>query len=88
VDKVVGLLGGEKKDIESALALVRALEDKLAQDQILLRWSSEGIEVTIPELVVLELKLQEFEEDGTKRDLELELEWIDEDESLGPRTLD
>jgi DNA-binding GntR family transcriptional regulator len=87
VDKVVGLLGGEKKDIESALALVRAL-DKLAQDQILLRWSSEGIEVTIPELVVLELKLQEFEEDGTKRDLELELEWIDEDESLGRRTLD
>jgi amphi-Trp domain-containing protein len=78
----------ERKDLASVVAFLHQLADKLASNQVVLRQGSEEIVVDIPNNVVLELKVEEEDKKGkVKRTLEVEIEWIDGDESGGMVTL-
>ena len=78
----------ERKDLASAATFLHQLADKLAKNQVILRQGSEEIIVDIPNNVVLELKVEEEDKKGKiKRTLEVEIEWIEGDESGGVVTL-
>ena len=78
----------ERKDLASAVTFLHQLADKLAENQVILRQGSEEIIVDIPNNVVLELKVEEEDKKGKiKRTLEVEIEWIEGDESGGVVTL-
>ena len=74
----------ERKELASVVAFLHQLADKLAENQVILRRGSEEIVVAIPDNVVLELKVEEEDKKGkVKRTLEVEIEWIERDESGG-----
>ncbi len=78
----------EKKDLPSVATFLRQLADKLDGNQVVLRQGTEEIVLDIPNNVVLELKAEEEDKKGKiKRTLEVEIEWIDGDESGGAVTL-
>ena len=78
----------ERKDLASVVAFLHQLADKLAENQVILRQGSTEIVVNIPDNVVLELKVEEEDKKGKmKRTLEVEIEWIEGDESGGAVTL-
>ncbi len=56
--------------------------DRLSQNQITLRRGEEEFALDFPSKSVLELKVEEEDRHGkTKRTLEIEIEWIDGDDS-------
>jgi amphi-Trp domain-containing protein len=64
------------------------LADKLAKNQVILRQGSEEIVIDVPDNVVLEIKVEEEDKKGKmKRTLEVEIEWIEGDDSGGVVTL-
>ena len=66
----------------------RQLPDKLAQNEIILRQGENELALPIPNRMVLELKVEEeAKAAGTKRKLEIEIEWTDGDDSAGGVTL-
>jgi len=78
----------ERKDLASVVAFLHQLADKLAENRVILRQGSEEIVIDVPDNVVLELKVEEEEKKGkVKRTLEVEIEWIDGDDSGGVVTL-
>jgi amphi-Trp domain-containing protein len=78
----------ERKDLASVAAFLHQLADKLAKNQVILRQGAEEIVVNIPNNVVLELKVEEEDKKGkVKRTLEVEIEWLEGDESGGVVTL-
>jgi amphi-Trp domain-containing protein len=78
----------ERKDLASVGAFLHQLADKLAENQVILGQGSAEIVVAIPNNVVLELKVEEEDKKGKiKRTLEVEIEWIEGDESGGVVTL-
>jgi amphi-Trp domain-containing protein len=87
MDRVVVSLRGEKKDLEDTLALFRALQGQLAEDPLLPTSGVDEIQLTLPDLLTMELRLHEREADGRKRPLELEMEWIDGDAAARPADL-
>jgi amphi-Trp domain-containing protein len=78
----------ERMDLQSVSAFLHQLADKLAQNQVILRQGEEEIIVAIPDNVVLELKVEtEVKKGKTERCLEVEIEWIEGDQSGGLITL-
>ncbi|HET6443094.1 MAG TPA: amphi-Trp domain-containing protein [candidate division Zixibacteria bacterium] len=78
----------ERKDLASVVAFLHQLADKLAENQVILRQGSEEIVIDVPDKVVLELKVEEEDKKGKmKRTIEVEIEWIDGDDSGGVVTL-
>ena len=78
----------EKKDLPSVAAFLRQLADKLDGNQVVLRQGTEEIVLDIPNNVILELKAEEENKKGKmKRTFEIEIEWIEGDESGGAVTL-
>jgi amphi-Trp domain-containing protein len=78
----------EKRDIKSVSAFLHELADKLTENRVILRQGAEEIEVSLPNNVVLELKVEEELKKGrTHRSLEVEIEWIEGDEAGGPVSL-
>ena len=78
----------ERMDLQSVSAFLHQLADKLAQNQVIFRRGVEEVQVSIPENVVLELKVEEeIKKGSTQRSLEVEIEWIEGDESGGVATL-
>ena len=78
----------ERKDLQSVVAFLHQLADKLAQNQVILRQGSQEVQVDIPNNVVLELKVEEEDKRRKmQRSLEIEIEWIVGDESGGAVTL-
>ena len=78
----------EKRSIGDVSDFLRQLADKLEQNQVILRQGEEEIEVTVPNQVTLELKVEEeTKKKGTQRSLEVEIEWMEGDESGGAVTL-
>jgi len=78
----------EKKDLPSVATFLRQLADKLDGNQVVLRQGTEEIVLDIPNNVILELKAEEEDKKGKmKRTLEVEIEWIEGDESGGAVTL-
>ncbi len=78
----------ERKDLASVVALLHQLADKLAENQVIMRRGSDEVVIDVPNNVVLELKVEEEDKKGKiKRTLEVEIEWIEGDESVGVVTL-
>jgi len=78
----------ERKDLASVVAFLHQLADKLAENQVIFRQGAEEIVVNIPNSVVLELKVEEEDKKGKiKQTLEVEIEWLEGDESGGAVTL-
>ena len=78
----------ERKDLQSLSAFLHQLADSLAQNRVILRQGTEEITLDIPNLVILELKVEEEDKKGkTKHTLEVEIEWTEGDESGGVVTL-
>ena len=78
----------ERKDLASVVAFLHQLADKFAGNQVVLRQGTEEIVIDIPNNVVIELKVEEEDKKGkAKRTLEVEIEWIEGDESGGVVTL-
>ena len=86
--EVVLFKSEERKDLTGVVAFLHQLADKLAKNQVILRQGAEEIVVDIPNNVVLELKVEEEDKKGkVKRTLEVEIEWLEGDESGGAVTL-
>ena len=78
----------ERKDLQSVSAFLHQLADRLEHNQVILRQGTEEITLDIPNHVILELKVEEEDKKGkTKHTLEVEIEWIEGDESGGVVTL-
>jgi len=78
----------EKKDLQSVSDFLHQLADRLAHNQVILRQGKEKITLDIPNHVILELKVEEEDKKGkTKHTLEVEIEWIEGDESGGVVTI-
>lgn len=78
----------ERKDLASVVTFLKQLADKLAGNQVILRQGTQEIVIDVPNNVVLELKVEEENKKGkVKRTLEVEIEWIEGDESGGVVTL-
>ena len=83
MDRATVLLKVEKKAAQGIWGLLRLLEEKLVQEGVLLCPTAEGIQITLPDMILLELRIHEAEQLGSGRSLEMELEWIDGDPPLG-----
>ena len=78
----------EKKGLSDVAAFLHELAEKLADNKVILRQGDQEIEVSIPDNVVLELKVEEEDKKGrTQFSLEVEIEWYEGDDSGGPVTL-
>ncbi len=78
----------ERKELSAVAEFLRQLAGKLDGNQVILRQGTEELVLNIPNNVVLELKAEEEEKKGKmKRTLEVEIEWIEGDESGGKVTL-
>ena len=86
--EVVLFKSEERKDLAGVVAFLHQLADKLAKNQVILRQGSEEIVIDVPDNVILELKVEEEDKKGKiKRTLEVEVEWIEGDDSGGVVTL-
>lgn len=78
----------ERRDRASLAAFLHQLADKIAEGTVVLQSGSEQLVLDLPDQVVLELKAEEeAKKNKTQRSLEVEIEWIEGDESGGPVTL-
>ena len=78
----------ERRELFAVAVFLRQLADKLDENQVILRQGAEEIVLDIPNNVVLELKAEEEDKKGKpKRTLEVEIEWIEGDESGGEVSL-
>jgi amphi-Trp domain-containing protein len=74
----------EKQDRQSAVAFLHALVDKIAEGEVVLRQGDQEVAVSIPERIVLELKVEEeHKKNSVKMGLEIELEWVPGQEEAG-----
>jgi amphi-Trp domain-containing protein len=79
----------EPKSLESTAAFLRQLADRFtdAGGEVVLRKGAEEFRMVIPPNIVLELKAEKEEKKGgTKHSFEIEIEWVEGEES-GPVTL-
>lgn len=66
----------EHKDLTAVADFLRQLADKLAQHEVTLRQGDNTLTLSIPNQVVLEIKVEEeAKQNATKRSLEIEIEW-------------
>jgi amphi-Trp domain-containing protein len=79
----------ERKELASVVTFMHQLADRLAENQVIMRRGSEEVVIDVPNNVVLELKVEEEDKKGKiKRTLEVEIEWLEGDESGGAVTLE
>jgi amphi-Trp domain-containing protein len=74
----------ERKSLAEVAGFLRELADRLDGNQVTLRQGTEELTLTIPDQVVLEIKV---EDEGTKHSLEVEIEWKEGDDAAGGVTL-
>jgi len=78
----------ERKDRQSAADFLRQLADRLAQGEVILRQGDQELILHVPDQVVLELKAEEeVKRGGSKRKLEIEIEWTEGDQAAGAVSL-
>lgn len=72
----------ERKELHGVCEFLHQLADKLASGQVILQKGSEQLELTVPDKVVLEIKVEEESKHNKKKhSLEIEIEWVDGDQS-------
>jgi amphi-Trp domain-containing protein len=68
----------ERKDLPGVVDFLRQLADKLAQNEVTLRQGANELKLSIPNQVVLEIKVEEeTKHSSNKRSLEIEIEWTE-----------
>lgn len=68
----------EHKDLPTVADFLRQLADKLTQNEVTLRRGNDEVNLTLPDQVVLEIKVEEEAKGGgTKYSLEVEIEWVE-----------
>ena len=78
----------ERHNRDTVAAFLRQLADKLATGQVILRQGDQEVILDIPVNLVLEVKAEvEQKRQDNKRSLEIELEWLEGDDSHAPLTL-
>jgi amphi-Trp domain-containing protein len=79
VSKEVILFASEEpQSLKSVAAFLRDLADRLDSNQVILRKGAEELTVSIPNNVVLEVKVEEeAKKRRTQRSLEIEIEWYE-----------
>lgn len=68
---------------------LRELAEKVSAGEVVLRQGEEELTLNLPTNLVLEVKVEEKakRDKGTKRQLELEIEWYDQGQGGGPLEL-
>lgn len=58
---------------------LRQIADKLDSGEVVLRWGSEELTLTIPENLVLEIQVEDEDkkQKGIQHSLEIEIKWFD-----------
>jgi amphi-Trp domain-containing protein len=80
--KIVLLKSKERREIQGVAQFLRGLADQLEQGQIVLQQGADEVRAEIPSNVVFEIELEEkVKKNRTKRELELEIEWIEGQEA-------
>jgi amphi-Trp domain-containing protein len=75
-------------DIQSVSEFLHELADKLVEGQVIVRRGNQEIEISVPKTVVFELKVEEELKKGkTQQSFEVEISWIEGDNSQGPVVL-
>lgn len=78
----------ERTDTQQAAAFLRQLADKIAARQVILRQGENELVLTLPDHLILELKVEEELKGGKeKRTLEIEFEWLEGGAAQGPVSL-
>ncbi len=79
----------ERRALHDVAEFLHQLADRLAQNEVILRQGAEELILSIPNQVVLELKVEEEpKRKTTKRSLEIEIEWAEGDAAdSGPVSL-
>lgn len=68
----------ERRELHNVAEFLHQLADRLAQNEVILRQGAEELILSIPNQVVLELKVEEEpKRKTTKRSLEIEIEWTE-----------
>ncbi len=75
--KKVILKSKDKRRLSEVANFLRDLADKIEANDLTLRQGDEEIKLNLPDPVILELELEEKKNNkkGTKRQLEIEIEW-------------
>lgn len=77
-DEIVLMSSEERKDLSAAASFLRDLADQLDDGQLVLRHGTEELNLSLPDQVVLEVKVEEEQERaGKKMSVEVELEWTE-----------
>lgn len=78
----------ERVSAQQAAEFLRQLADKIVARQVILRQGESELVLTLPDQLVLELKVEEELKAGKgKRTLEIELEWMEGEPSQSPVAL-
>ena len=68
----------ERRDLQSVVAFLRQLADKLADNQVVMRQGDQEVTLTVPDTVELEIQVQEkLKKGGVQRQIEIEIEWME-----------
>ena len=79
--EVILFTSEEPQSLKNVAAFLRELADRLDSNQVILRKGAEELTVSIPDNVVLEIKVEEeAKKQRTQRSLEIEIEWYEGEE--------
>lgn len=73
----------ERKSRADVSTFLHQLADKISEGDILLQQGQEEISLTLPDGVILEIKVEDEEKKkkGTQHSLEVEIKWFDDEPS-------
>lgn len=77
----------EKKSAKEVAEVLRLIAEKIESTTMTLQQGTEAIDITFPETMVLELKVEEEQGRNLKRSFEIELEWVVGEERTGATTI-
>ena len=78
----------EKKTRAEVAQTIRAIADKVESGKIAVSSGGQGVDLEIPQNVVLEIKVEEEEKHGKKMSLEIEIEWYEGEGQKGGGALE
>lgn len=73
----------ERKSIQEVAAVLRQIADRVEGGEVVLTRGTEEVRLNLPSNVTLELKVEEETKKNTKKSLEIEIEWPENEEEQG-----
>ncbi len=80
----------ERKDRQEVAEFLRLLAEKVASGSIVLKQGQEEVTVQLPDVLQLEVEVEDEQKSkkGLQHKLEIELKWYDNDSAGGPLELE